>query len=138
MIVEAPINFKAIIELGCDAIKHKHLLSFYYESEPTNKNKTGNKGYRIIRPYMILPEAGVLKLVGTPITELSKEISERQPGHYKISQLEQRLQENQFEVLSDKFVDPGIMRSMVTDTQKTLSIGLSIITRTQRMPEVNG
>jgi hypothetical protein len=115
--LEAPIEFKAVIELGEDAINGRHFLKFYYKSEPTNKNKNGNKGYRIIRPYMILPEAGALKLVGTPITELSKEISERQPGHYKISQLEQRLQLNQFEILPETFDDPGVPRSIIVLTK---------------------
>jgi len=117
--IEVPVKYKKVIEPARDAISYRNLVKFYYESRPNSKNKGGNKGYRIIRPYMILQEAGTLKLVGTPITELSKEISKRQPGHYKISQLEQRLEVNGFEVLPETFDDAAVSRNIVVNTKST-------------------
>ena len=117
---EVPKEQKAVIELARrHGIEGRHLLKFYYESKPTNKNKEGNKGYRTIRPYMIIPKEKNLKLVGLPITELSKPIEQRQPGHYIISQLEGRLKSGKFEVLEETFNDPGIPREKVDSTRNT-------------------
>ena len=110
-VIEVSIEFKVVIELLQRAILNKHLVRFYYVSG------NGNRAERIIMPYMILLEGNALKLVGTPNIELSKEISKRQPGHYKISQLEQRLQLKQFKVLSKTFSDPGVPRSIVVSTK---------------------
>jgi hypothetical protein len=110
-IIEVPIEYKKVIELSQGAIEARHLLKFFYES------KNGNKGERIIRPYMIIPRNGKLELVGVPITELSK--LKRQAGHYTISQLKERFESEQFEVLDETFNDPGIPREKVDNTQTT-------------------
>src|SRR4051794_19169456 len=117
--IEVTIEWKPVIELLQRAIASRHLLKFYFESKPTNKNKIGNKGCRTIRPYMIIPRGENLELVGLPITELSKSIEQRQPGHYIISQLEGRLKSGKFEVLEETFNDPGIPREKVHSTQNT-------------------
>ena len=114
---KVPKEWKRVIELSWHVIENKHLLKFYYESKPKDKNKEGNKGYRTIRPYMVIPIGENLKLVGLPITELSKPIEERQPGHYIISQLKERLESEEFKILPKTFDDPGVERRIVVATQ---------------------
>ena len=41
-VIEVQIEFKVVIGLLRCAILNKHLVKFYYESKPTNKNKNGN------------------------------------------------------------------------------------------------
>lgn len=53
-IIEVPIEFKAVIKLLQAAILKKNLVKFYYES------RNGNKGFRIIPPYMIIPRKEIL------------------------------------------------------------------------------
>ena len=112
-ILEVAKEYKKVIELSQSAIQDKHLLKFFYES------KSGNKDYRTIRPYMIIPRNGNLELVGLPITKLSKPVEKRQPGHYTISQLNERLESNNFEVLPETFDDPGVTRKIAVNTQTT-------------------
>ena len=45
-VIEVPKAFKTVIELLKDAILNQHLEKHYYESDK------GNKGFRIIRPYI--------------------------------------------------------------------------------------
>src|SRR4051812_3201176 len=104
-------EFKIVIELLSDAILKKYLLKFYCES------KSRNTGERIIQLYMIIPGGNNFELVGIPITELTKMITEGQPGHYTISQLEERLKSNQLEVLPEAFGNPGVQRKIVVVTK---------------------
>lgn len=115
--IEAPIEFKPVIEPSEGAILNKHLIEFYYESKPTNKNKNGNKSYRIIRPYMIIPRGEILELVGIPITELTEPREKREAGHYTIAQLSQRLKSKQFRISSETFDDPGALRDRIVNTK---------------------
>jgi hypothetical protein len=110
-IIEVPSEQKVVIELSWRGIEERHLIKFWYRS------KSLNEGQRIIRPYMIIPRKGNLELVGLPITELSKSLEIRQPGHYTISQLKNRLESKQFEILSETFAGPDVQRGIVIVTQ---------------------
>lgn len=116
-LIKIPKEYKTIIELAQSAIEDKHLLKFFYESKPTNKNKDGNKDYRTIRPYMLIPRNENLELVGVPVTELSKPVKDRQAGHYTIAQLKERFESEQFQTLPETFDDPGVERRIVVLTQ---------------------
>ena len=84
-VIKVVIKLKAVIEILRGAILNKHFVKFYYESE------NGNKGFRIIPPYMIIPRKEILELVGVPIDEPAKG---GEPRHYTIYQLSERLKLN--------------------------------------------
>ena len=105
---ELSIECKVVIKLLRNAILSRHFIKFYYESE------NGNKGLRIIPPYMIIPRGEILELVGVPNEELRKG---GQPRHYTIPQLSERLKSKQLEILPETFADPGVLRDIVVNTK---------------------
>ena len=101
-------QFREIIKLLCKIIKQKNLIKFYYES-----GTSGRKGWRTIRPYMLIPIGANIQVVGTPVEELNKILSKRQPGHYLISKLSKK----KIVILSETFNDPGVPREIVVNTK---------------------
>lgn len=97
-----------IKELLCAAIKQRHLVKFYYESNSSKK-----KEWRTVRPYLIgIKENGSIFLAGLPITELPKKIEKRITGHYLLRKIDIM----KLEVLSETFSDPGVPKKRVIDT----------------------
>ena len=111
-VIEVAKPLKKMIEVAEGAINDKHLMKFIFASKDQDPKE------RTIRPYMIIPRNGNLELVGVPTTELSKPENKRQPRHYTISQLAERLKSNQVEVLPETFNDPGIPRDIVVLTKE--------------------
>ncbi|WP_018614132.1 hypothetical protein [Segetibacter koreensis] len=98
-----------LIEIICDAIRQKHLISFYFESQK------GGKDWRKIKPYMIyINENREIKVVGLPHKLWDGPIKDRQPRHYILDKINLK----QFEILSETFDDPGVARNMVDSTKK--------------------
>lgn len=77
-------SVKELLELLCQAIKHKSLITFYYESK-----SSGKKEWRIIEPYFVAINArGNLILVGLPLEERSKYVDKRITPHYLIEKID--------------------------------------------------
>ena len=67
---------------------------------------------------MVIPnKKGNLELVGIPLKELSNPIASRKRGHYLLTQLLERIETGQFQILEETFIDPGAPRNIVDDTQ---------------------
>ena len=66
-----------------------------------------------ILPYMLIIQGENIHLVGIPIEELDKSPNDRQAGPYIIT----KLNLEKFEILSEKFDDPGMPRDKVVKTQ---------------------
>jgi hypothetical protein len=111
-VLEVEVVFKEIIEILCLAIKQRRELKFVY------KSKSKGEEERHIRPYMIIPNSKKnLELVGIPVKELNKPINKRERGHYLLSQLLERIEMGQFEILLSTFDDLGAPRAIVDNTK---------------------
>jgi hypothetical protein len=110
--IEIDKKYKILIEVLCNAIKNRNLLKFYYESDSSKR-----KDWRIIKPYMIWPNSNNnLSLAGEPLDFRVNKKGEIVSGQYLLSQLLERFEKGQFEILSDKFESLKIPRSRVDDT----------------------
>jgi len=101
-------ELRGIITLLCKIIKQRRLIKFYYESDTS-----GRKGWRTVRPYMVIPIGVNIQVVGTPVGEINKILNKRQPGHYLIS----KLIKEKIVILSETFKDPGVPREIVVNTK---------------------
>jgi hypothetical protein len=110
--IEVPIALKPVAEILCLALKKRRVLKFRYYS------KSSGEISRELRPYMVIPnKKGNLELVGIPLKELSNPIASRKRGHYLLTQLLERIETGQFQILEETFIDPGAPRDIVDDTQ---------------------
>jgi hypothetical protein len=100
-------TFTQLFEILKISILEKRRVKFYYES------KSGKKEWRIILPYMLIRIGENIHLVGIPIEELDKSLYDRQAGHYIIT----KINLEKFEILSERFDDPGMPRDKVVNTQ---------------------
>jgi len=113
--VKVDIALKPVIELLCFAIEKRRVLKFACYS------KSSGEAIREIRPYMVIPNKGEnLELVGIPLEELNKPINSREAGHYLLTQLLERIEMEQFEILKETFDDLGAPRNIVDDTQSKI------------------
>jgi hypothetical protein len=101
------LTLEQLIEILKIPIIEKRRIKFYYES------KSGKKEWRTILPYMLIKIGENIHLVGIPIEELNKSLYDRQAGHYIITKLDLE----KFEILSERFHDPGVPRDKVVNTQ---------------------
>jgi hypothetical protein len=106
--VQIEHTLKELIGILCLAIEQKRVIKFYFES------KSGNTGWRKIRPYMIaVRENGEVYVAGLPEEKLSVS-NDRQPGQYALTKIDL----SKFEVTEETFSDPEVSREIVVHVKQ--------------------